>query len=98
MNQPIDPPIVMGRVCRVTLDSPEGGVLLSVGSISIRLDVGTAEDVAATLTQALLVCLDATPETFVTHRTEIQPTEIQAELDDWDMRPSSKKPVERKAN
>lgn len=46
-------PIVVGKVARAEICPCGGSVVLSLGSLSRRLDGETAEDVAETLLQAL---------------------------------------------
>ena len=46
-------PVVVGKVARAEICGCGGSVVLSLGSLSIRLDGETAEDVAETLLQAL---------------------------------------------
>jgi hypothetical protein len=46
-------PIVIGRVARAEVCPCARSVVLSVGAMSLRLEVAAAEDVAMTLIQAL---------------------------------------------
>ncbi len=52
-EQTMNRPIVVGKVARVEVCPCARSVVLSVGAMSLRLELGAAEDVAMTLIQAL---------------------------------------------
>ena len=52
-EQTMHRPIVVGRVARVEVCPCARSVVLSVGAMSLRLELEAAEDVAMTLIQAL---------------------------------------------
>jgi hypothetical protein len=53
MEDVTNPSVALGKVARVELCGCGGTVILSLGAVSLRLDLATAADVAATLDFAL---------------------------------------------
>jgi len=86
MNKTTTPEAVLGTSCRVDICEGTSGVLLSVGPVSVRLDLGQAEDVAATLARALLACIEAAPVTYARNMLALDGgADRDEEWGEWDV-------------